>query len=72
MGVVEKNRIIELEHELACIRIKNAKYDYFFRNLSEKVAFNIKTPIETEFDKGFNRACTYVQDMLEGSMINKD
>lgn len=65
MGVVEKNKIIALGYEVTCLRIKNAKLVNFFRNLSEKVEFYTKTPIETEFDKGFQNAFEIVKNLLE-------
>lgn len=69
MGVVEKNKIIALEHEVTCLRIKNAKLVNFYRNLSEKVAFNKNLPINTEYDKGFNKAFEMVKNMLNGNVI---
>lgn len=64
MGVTERNLITTLQHELSCIRIKNAKLDYLFRNLSEKVDFYSNLAIETEFDRGFNKAFEIMRSML--------
>lgn len=65
MGVTQQNRITCLEYELSCLRIKNAKQDYFIRNLTEKVDFYSKLDTKTDFDKGFQNAFEIVRNLLE-------
>lgn len=67
MGVIERNRIVTLEHERDCLRLKNAKLVNFYRNLSDKVEFYKDLPINTEYDKGFNKAFEMVQKFLKGA-----
>lgn len=65
MGVTQQNRITSLEHELSCLRIKNAKQDYFIRNLTEKVDFYSKLDTKTDFDKGFQNAFEIVKNLMK-------
>lgn len=68
MTIQEKNRLTMLEHELSCLRIKNAKYSYFFRNLDEKLEFYGNLTTDTEFDRGFANAIEIMKNLLRGGM----
>ncbi len=59
---------IRLNHELTCLRLKNAKLEYFISKLNEKVDFYSNLEVKTEFDKGFDNAFKIMKNLFKGGM----
>ena len=59
---------IRLNHELNCVRLKNAKLEYFISKLNDKVDFYSNLSADTEYNKGFVKAFEIVKNLLKGGM----
>ena len=59
---------IRLNHELTCVRLKNAKLEYFISKLNDKVDFYSNLSADTEYNKGFAEAFRIMKNLLNGGM----